>query len=503
VRKLIIAAATAATIGTLGLGATAAQASPASHSTPKVTASLTGTDVAGIASSESITLVSKATSKCTKVTVKGLPKSVTGANSSTVNKGCTVEIEGVWPATPSSVTVTITYTHSGASHTTTVKKTILPSPCENDAVGVGSDTITPLTDQLASDYNLSLGGAPSSCSKHTTGKPFEYSWDAVNPVTGQIGDSIAIKADCSPIVRPDGSSQGIASLATFTKSSSGPLCVNFARSSRARASTDPPYAAGGIAFTALAGDAVTWSVPAVNTSAPASLTTAQLQAIFTCTDTNWSQVGGANEPIAAFLPQSGSGTLSFWETELGITPGPCVSNDGGLLEENEGDNSALNNPGAIFIYSVGDWLAQTYNAPKCAKAGCTASNGVICKKVPGKDQFWCDENGTGTTQGAEKLGQINGVAPTTTGSSCPKGSPKNAGTPTCINTAFSFQRTLYNVVPFDPATTDHIPGATSPVGGLDLEGIFSASGFDCHNATAKADIAAYGFENIGNCGTTN
>ena len=493
-RKMIIAAATAAAMATLGLAATAQAQTTASHSTPRVTA-VSGTDVAGIAQSELIKL--GGTTKCTKVTVKGLPKTVTAGVSSATNKGCTVEIEGVWPVTPATVTLTITFTQGGTTHTLTVTKHILPAPCENDAVGVGSDTLTPLTDQLASDYNLNNGGVPAACSSHKTSKPFEESWDAVNPVTGQIGDSIPIKADCSPIPRPNGSSAGIAQLATFTKSSSGPLCTNFARSSRPRGTSDPPFAAGGVAFVALAGDAVTWSHPAVNTAAPATLTPAQLAAIYTCQDTNWSQVGGGNQAIVPFLPQSGSGTLSFWLTALGnITPGPCVQNGGNTLEENEGINSVLNNPGAIFIYSVGDWIAQSFHAPACTvKATCKAnSSGVICKKIPGMDQFWCNISGKGTAQGAEVLGQINGVAPTT-----------GSGKSTKINSAFpaTFDRTLFNVVPFDPATSDHIPGASSPVGGLPLEGIFSHTGFDCTSSTAKTDITNYGFVNLSSCGTTS
>ena len=492
-RKMIIAAATAASLGALCLaGTAAAQAAP--RPVHRVTA-VSGVDVAGVAQSELIVLVTKATTACKSVKVKGLPSTVTFGVSSATNKGCTVEIEGVWPVSPATHTLTITYTQGGTSHSVTVTKTILPSPCENDAVGVGSDTLTPLTDQLASDYNIHNGGVKPSCASHPTSSPYEESWDAINPVTGQIGDSIPIKADCSPIPRPNGSSAGIAQLATFTKSSSGPLCTNFARSSRPRGTSDPPFAAGGVAFVALAGDAVTWSHPTVNTAAPATLTTAQLNAIYTCTDTNWSQVGGGNQAIVPFLPQSGSGTLSFFLAAIGVTtPGPCVSNVGNTLEENEGDNAALNNPGAIFIYSVGDWIAQTFHAPKCVKAGCTASNGVVCKKTPNLDQFWCNVTGAGTTQGTEVLGQINGIAPTT-----------GSGKSTVINSAFpaTFDRTLFDVVPFDPNTADHIPGASSPVGGLNLEGIFGASGYYCTNATAKKDVTNYGFVNIGTCGSTN
>jgi len=490
-RKIIIAAVTAAALGTIGLTATA-QAQPAVH----VAATAKKTVIAGLPASILLTNPGGTSTKCT-VKVTGLPGPVTAGTASSVKKGCEVEIEGVWP-TPGNKTVTVKFTAGGTTTTVLMAVTVLSKPCENDAVGVGSDTITPLTDQLSSDYNNTLT-ARTACSTKVPTKPFEDSWDAVNPISGAIGDSIPEKSGCPSIARPNGSSAGIAQLATFTKDADKKfLCTNFARSSRARGASDPPFAAGGVAFAALAGDAVTWSHPAVNTAAPATLTPAQLASIYTCAVTNWNQVGGGNQAIVPFLPQSGSGTLSFWLTALGnITPGPCVSNVGNTLEENEGINPALNNPGAIFIYSVGDWIAQSFHAPACVnKTTCKAnSSGVICKKVPGMDQFWCNITGKGTPQGAEVLGQINGVAPTT-----------GSGTGTKINPAFSptFDRTLFDVVPFDPGTSDHIPGTSSPVGGLPLEGIFGAAGYDCTNATAKADITNYGFVNLGGgCGVTS
>jgi len=481
-RKLLIAAATAATLGTLGLTATAQAQSTGPHIAATTSAK---TVVAGIPASIVFTHTF-GTNTCT-VNVTGLPGSVTAGTAASVNHGCTVELEGVW-TTAGKDTVTVKFTAGGSTSTITLTVTVLAKPCEPDAVGVGSDTITPLTDQLSSDYNNTLK-ARTKCSSTVPAKPFEYSWDAINPITGAIGDSIPEKADCPTIGRPDGSSAGIKQLATFNKSSSGPLCTNFARSSRARGASDPPFAAGGVAFAALAGDAVSWATPAVNTAAPASLTPAQLVSIFTCAVSNWNQVGGGNQAIKAFLPQSGSGTLSFWETALGITPGPCVSNNNNMLEENEGVNPVLNDPGAIFIYSVGDFIAQKFHADACVNSACTANaSGVVCKKTPDKVQFWCDVHGTMTP------GQINGVAPTT-----------GSGTGTKINPAFpaTFDRTLFNVVPFDPATTDHIPGATSPVGGLPLEGIFGASGFDCTSSTAKTDIQNYGFVPLGTCGSTS
>jgi hypothetical protein len=74
-----------------------------------------------------------------------------------------------------------------------------------------------------------------------------------------------------------------------------------------------------------------------------------------------------------------------------------------------------------------------------------------------------------------------------------------------INSTFpaTFQRTIFNVVPFDPNTADHIPGATNPVGGVNLAPIFGAGGFLCNNTTAVNDLKKYGFLKIPTCGLTS
>ena len=241
-RKVIVAAATAATLGTLGLAATA-QAQPTSHSAGRADPAVSKTVVAGIPAAFEV--VDSASSKCTW-TVTGLPGPVTAGAGGTNN--CTDLIDGVFP-TAGTVHITAKATAGGTTTTFTITVTVKASPGENDATGVGSDTITPLTDALSGGYNGTVAASA----------PHEYSWDAVNPITGAIGDSIAEKADCPSIPRPDGSSAGINQLATFTTSSSGPYCTNFARSSRPRGSSDPAFGPGGVAFVNLAGDAVTWS----------------------------------------------------------------------------------------------------------------------------------------------------------------------------------------------------------------------------------------------------
>jgi ABC-type phosphate transport system substrate-binding protein len=475
-RKLLVVAATTATLGGLGLTATA-QAQPVGPVPPVLI--ITKHVVADIPTHFRVPVSSSGT--CTMVTLKGPPRALPGTVTPAVSN-CTVLLKGTWTS-PGTYVIMVDFMLGGIAKTYSFKLAVAPKSAENDAVGVGSDTTTPLTDELSDDYN----GTLSATATH------EYSWDAVNPITGAIGDSIPEKNDCPNIARPDGSSAGIAQLGTFTKSTSGPFCTNFARSGRARISTDPPFAAGGVAFVALAGDAVSWSTQTV-TDAPASLTVAQLNAIYTCTVTDWSEVGGKKGPIKPFLPQSGSDTLSFWLAAIGVSaPGPCVSNDSNLLKENEGVNPVLQTPEAIFPYSVGDFIAQSQHSAPCinTKVGtaCTPNkNGVVCVPVFGKNAFGCDVHGT------MKLGEIDGVNPIL-----------GKGTTEKINPGFpaTFDRKLFNVVPYDPATTDHIPGPTNPVGGINLEKIFGASGYDCKNSTARAAIQNYGFAPLTSCGGTS
>lgn len=358
-------------------------------------------------------------------------------------------------------------------------KGVTPKP--GDVVGVGSDTIQNVMDQFSHDFNAS----------HSTG-PKLYSWDATNPKTGAIHDLIATKSGCAKIQRPDGSTEGITALVTENATTSGHPCMDFARSSRDRAPTDPPFAKGGIAFVTMAGDAVTYSTQAV-TNAPANLTTAQLTAIYLCKVTNWNQVGGKSGTIKAFLPQTGSGTRAFFQTAIGVaTPGPCVSDDNGLLQENEGVNPVLKSPNAIFPYSVGKYIAERYHSAKCLNSTCTPNaSGVICKPTAGQNLFGCDTHGTMV------LHKINGTAPT-------KPFPlTNTTTNPVINPAFTptFTRLLFEVVKFSTATSDHIPAY--------LEKFFGAKGWVCTNTTAKTDFRHYGFRVLtagttaGDCGATH
>ena len=339
------------------------------------------------------------------------------------------------------------------------------TPKPRDVVGVGSDTTQNLLDQLGVDYDAT----------HTTGKL--YSWDAVNPTNGAQHDTIQVKsgsANCS-IPRPFGSSEGITALENTLTTTGGLPCINYARSSRARSGTDPAT----ISFINLGGDAVTYATQP-GTHAPPNLTTAQLTSIYNCTVTNWSQVGGSNAPIAAMLPQNGSGTRSFFLGAIGLTaPGPCVStsatrqgaagaNDN-TLEENEGVDPSLNMNKAdvIFPFSVGKWIAEKFHSASCGTIANCFAHPSSCHPTATQNKFGCNTHGT------MNLNSINGTALTV-----------GTGGGTTINPGFSatFTRLLFIVA--------NAPQGTVPAS---LKSYFGPTGFTCTGAVAKKHLKSYGF----------
>jgi ABC-type phosphate transport system substrate-binding protein len=240
-----------------------------------------------------------------------------------------------------------------------------------DIAGVGAPGTEGLMDAVAEAYN---GTNPSARAAD---------WDGVNPADCTLTGTIVTKGssptdETCQITRPTSSGAGLTAL-TSAPSDGGHPCIDYARSSAASPAGSP----AGLAWVPVGRDAVSWTTPNSNTAKPATLTPAQLQAIYTCAATNWNQVGGSSAPIVPVLPQAGSGTRSSFLAMLGITtPGPCVVN-GSVnvpnatsnplpIEENTGVSPTgsggsyltgnayefASNPNAIFPYSVADWIAQ-------------------------------------------------------------------------------------------------------------------------------------------------
>lgn len=238
-----------------------------------------------------------------------------------------------------------------------------PDKKAQNIVVVGSDTTQTAMATLSASYNSSAGN---------TDPDHVYNVLAVQtpaqtvPDDGQ-GDCAAVTYDTpagvGETLAPNGSGAGRDALKASV--ANGDACVSIARSSA------PPRAIGTTAGTdnstfeyyAFAMDAVGWATG--STKAPASLTLDQLQKIYNCTYTDWSQVGGTAGPIKRYWPQAGSGTRSFFQSAvLGFdpttfssgscpavrideenTPGIAIAADGTLAQ-------------AITPMSAGVWSAQ-------------------------------------------------------------------------------------------------------------------------------------------------
>jgi ABC-type phosphate transport system substrate-binding protein len=360
------------------------------------------------------------------------------------------------------------------------------TPRPTDVVGVGSDTIQNVMDQLSVAYNAT----------HASGKL--YSFDATNPTNGAMGDPVQLKSGSSTcnIPRPDGSSAGITALENSGTTTGSQPCINFARSSRARSGTDPNT----ISFITLAGDAVTVSTQP-GTHAPANLiTTAVLTGIYNCTITKWNQIpgnsGGASSTIRPMLPQDGSGTRAFFLGAISVTtPGSCVStsdtaqgtghlNDN-TLQENEGVAPSLNTnkSNVIFPFSVAKYIAEKFHSASCGTISQCNTAPENCHPTGTQNKFGCNTHGT------MNLNKINGTAPTL-----------GSGGSTRINPAFTttFTRLVFDVV--------NAPQGTVPAS---MAKYFGPAGFTCTNTTAKNDIKKYGFlvlpagTTAGHCGAAS
>jgi ABC-type phosphate transport system substrate-binding protein len=210
------------------------------------------------------------------------------------------------------------------------------TPAATDIVAVGSDTIQVLDNGVSAAYN-----ATSPTSKF-------YSWDATP------AGNITPKSGASTIARPNGSGAGITALNNTTDTT-----LDIARSSRGPNTGNTDW------FIPFATDAVGWSAY-TGGNAPHDLSSTDLQGIYNCSITNWSQITDEgtlpNAPIDVYVPQSGSGTRSFWLGALGVTGTPSCWKTA-TPEENEGTDAAfVGDVNAIFPYSLSHYVGQVYDS---------------------------------------------------------------------------------------------------------------------------------------------
>ncbi|GAA3269149.1 substrate-binding domain-containing protein [Dactylosporangium vinaceum] len=252
--------------------------------------------------------------------------------------------------------------------------------------GVGSDTTQDV-----------LNGAADSIGNGIVG-----SWDAVDPITKTQHLVFSPKRSCT-LNRPNGSGQGVTALrqsggvaaaiaAPFADEVDQPEagCIDFARSSGDPGTSQAnggrwvyvPFALDAVTVASKhSGDATATNYNALSYD-PANATTGAgtLQKLYrdgaqvTINGVTYdpqcaATCSGGATPIHLYIPQSGSGTRSFWLTKMGITTVPTWVHDrafngtdfsGALVEEHDGtvlQNDAL----GLAPFSISQWVGQRNN----------------------------------------------------------------------------------------------------------------------------------------------
>lgn len=331
-------------------------------------------------------------------------------------------------------------------------------------IGVGSDTTQDVVAGLASVI------------------PTLGSFDATGSQTIRTRSAVSVEFN-----RPNGSSQGVYALSssanngTFPVGTSGATAnisgqVDFARSSSG------PSAGSGLTYYPFAIDAVTYAVNVastfprdvalgypnivgvapnqVNLDLPVNgVYPFTLRNIYAGRVTSFVDGGGEDQAITPLLPQSGSGTRSFWIGQLGLTEAggasPTIATDrNGSVQEHNGNS--ITGPGDIVPFSIAQYIAQGNHA--------ITPTTVIERR------------------GNVALGAIGSRSPFTLAQTTPGTGPYILA----LNASFPVKRTVYNVV------------QTSRIAETQIAQTFvGPSSAVCQ---AAATIKAYGFAVHPTCG---
>ncbi|MGY2873399.1 hypothetical protein ACVW00_000589 [Marmoricola sp. URHA0025 HA25] len=278
---------------------------------------------------------------------------------------------------------------------TTASADPLTTPSATDIVGVGSDTIEFVVQNLADAWNTS----------HT---PKVASFNAT-PVAGFPNVILRTApwngtADPTTIPRPNGSGAGKATLFGAGNNNN----VNFARSSSSLSTTEAaaltqfPFAVDGLKM-AVSGSGTP-------SHAPASVKIADVVNIYKGVYTTWNQIpgnsAGSTAAIHPLIPQSGSGTRSFFLSELkagnggvDVTLAPSVA-----VTQEHSPTDIQNDPDAIAPFSTarassiassvisleGGYRARraVYDVVRNADAGSDWATALF-----GTAGFWCSDAG--------------------------------------------------------------------------------------------------------------
>lgn len=332
---------------------------------------------------------------------------------------------------------------------------------------VGSDTTQDFSAAYIAGYTNNAGASVYGGWNNDNVANPSHEDNAVNvPAKLTAGQTVTVPADseCTAdttyglgtgqTVPPDGSSAGRDALfAAANRTAGHTACIDVARSSSGpRAGTDPvPDASYYYGF---ALDAVSFATFGTSVN----LTLQQIRDIYNCNITDWSGIPGSGKtgPIHRYLPQSGSGTRSFFISRIlnnSFAPGTTACPLNELLQENDARDitAPAEQAAAILAYSAGQHVFQ--------KAGefhaVDKTNGVL-------------------------VGSLGGVSPVII-----SGSTETVNAAAIKNGTFFGWRTLYNVLDkrLDTAFTaaQRVVGfndlGNSPLCNGDLAGTITNFGF--------------------------
>jgi hypothetical protein len=337
---------------------------------------------------------------------------------------------------------------------------------------VGSDTIQDVYNQFGLDFAGNLIG----------------SFNATNPVTNAFHEIItaAKTGTTTPVVaptvcsftRPNGSTEGnlalrksMGSTAADTLTPPQPGCVDIARSSSTLPTANVDPTAGNLIYIPFALDAVAGSTGSTactinGTATPATalnnpaFTLAQLQAMYASGTPEMATNGTTYDPEAVlnghvaatgdvpidlYIPQSGSGTLSFWAGQMGFSTSSIPKWDNQTIIS----TSALGTPTSTPASFVGTQVEEHDGTAVSADPYGYGPFSIA--------QYLAQSNGHNPRFHCAVLQTINGVAPIVGGS---------------LNTSFPLRREVYSVAAydrvvntgdgnFDPALANLLVGATS------------------------------------------
>ena len=176
-------------------------------------------------------------------------------------------------------------------------------------------------------------------------------------------------AGAGEVLAPNGSGAGRnALIAEETAAAGSPRgCIDIARSSGAPRGIGAGKDTATMQYYAFAMDSV--SVVSPSLAAPGTISQADLLKVYNCTFTDWSQLpGGGTGPIQRYIPQAGSGTRTFFISDMlgGFDPTTISSASCPAVNQSFEENQATqvlpaDHEKAILPYSTGQWIFQANN----------------------------------------------------------------------------------------------------------------------------------------------